>query len=239
MHNRAYGQIAHQLALSIQLNDEATLVDFCWAGNALIEAQVERVIAGCDDKLLYFWGNEGSGKSHLLQGLCQVKSQLNQSTIYLPLRLVKEHGPEVLEGINFHDFIALDDIDAIAGDSAWEEALFHLYNQVRDGEKTTLCISARISPLYLPIKLPDLKSRLAWGLILQLHELADEDKVKTLQLHAAKRGFELSATVGQFLLTRCSRNMHELHELLNQLDTASLEFRRKITIPFVKAILGF
>ena len=68
-------------------------------------------------------------------------------------------------------------------------------------------------------------------------ELNDEDKISTLKQHALKRGFDLPESVGQYLLSRCSRNMHDLHQLLNRLDDASLVAQRKITIPFVKEIL--
>ena len=90
----------------------------------------------------------------------------------------------------------------------------------------------------MPIRLPDLRSRLSGGLVIQLHELQDDDKIKTLKLHALKRGFELPTSVGQFLLNRSSRNMHDLNTLLNRLDEASLIAQRKITIPFVKTVLG-
>jgi DnaA family protein len=105
-------------------------------------------------------------------------------------------------------------------------------------EKSLLIISGNQSPTTLPIKLLDLRSRLSWGLVIQLMELSDEDKINTLKLHAARRGFDLPESVGQFLISRCSRNMHDLHQLLNRLDDASLAAQRKITIPFVKNILG-
>ena len=73
--------------------------------------------------------------------------------------------------------------------------------------------------------------------MMQLHELTDELKITVLQRYAVKRGFNLSEGVGQFLIKRCARNMHDLHHILNQLDEASLAAQRKITIPFVKGIL--
>ena len=69
-------------------------------------------------------------------------------------------------------------------------------------------------------------------------ELNDEDKINTLKLHALRRGFDLPESVGQFLISRCSRNMHDLQQLLNRLDDASLAAQRKITIPFVKDTLN-
>lgn len=237
MHKYPSSQMNRQLALAIQLNDEATLADFCWGDNALLQQQLQNTLNDHGERLLYLWGTLGSGKSHLLQACCQAVG-LNRSAIYLPLHTLKEWGPEVLDGIDEQALIGIDDIDAIASHTAWEEALFHLYNRVRDNERTTLIITGKFPPAQTPLSLLDLRSRLSWGLVIQLNELSDHDKINTLQLHAQKRGFELPTGVGQFLLSRCARNMHDLHTLLNRLDEASLVAQRKITIPFVKNILG-
>lgn len=225
-----------QLALAIQLNDEATLSDFNWQQNGLLQQEIDWLLRFKGDKLLYLWGTQGSGKSHLLQACCQAMS-LTQSAIYLPLALLKEWGPQAIEGIEEQSLVCIDDIHLIAHDAAWEEALFHLYNKIKDSEKNLLIISGNQPPAQLPISLPDLRSRLGWGLVMQVNELEDEAKIHTLKVHALKRGFDLPDSVGQFLLNRCSRNMHDLHQLLNQLDDASLQAHRKITIPFVKDTL--
>ncbi len=225
-----------QLALTIKLNDEATLADFNWGSNQLLRQQLYNMLTLKEERLLYLWGAQGSGKSHLLQAACQAVN-LTESAIYLPLHLLQEWGPQVIEGLEDQALVCIDDIDAIAQNAAWEEALFHLYNKIKDMEKSLLIISGNQAPMNLPIKLADLRSRLGWGLVIQLIELNDEDKINTLKLHALKRGFDLPESVGQFLLSRCSRNMHDLHELLNRLDDASLAAQRKITIPFVKEIL--
>ncbi len=225
-----------QLALAIKLNDEATLADFNWENNALLQQQLQRMLTFKEDRLLYLWGAKGSGKSHLLQACCQAVNS-SHSAIYLPLTLLQEWGPQAIEGIEEQTLICIDDIDVIANDPNWEEALFHLYNRVKDEEKGLLIISGNHSPAVSPIRLADLRSRLSWGLVIQLNELSDEEKINTLQQHALKRGFELPESVAHFLLNRCSRNMHDLHQLLNLLDDASLAAHRKITIPFVKNIL--
>lgn len=231
------GKIAHQLPLAINLNDEATFSGFCWRGNEELQAQLLNILSGKDIPLFYLWGSTGSGKSHILQGCCQFVDTKNETSIYLPLRLLKEFGPQVLHGIDEHFLVCLDDIDAIAKDKAWEEELFHLYNRIKDSGKTILVISGNSSPNQTAIILPDLRSRLAWGLVWQIHELSDEDKINTLQSLAVKRGFKIPATVCHYLINRSARNMHDLHDLLNRLDEASLIAQRKITIPFVKSIL--
>lgn len=227
----------HQLALAIQLNYQASLEDFCWGANTSLQQQLEKMLTKGQDRFIYLWGPSGSGKSHLLQGVCQEMSQLGPSS-YLPLSLLKEWGSECLDGFEHHTLVAIDDIESIAGNRAWEEALFHLFNRIRDNQETILLIAGKFSPTTSPIKLPDLRSRLSWGLVYHIAELQDEEKVMVLQQQAKKRGFVLSSSVALFLIKRCSRHMHSLNQILEQLDSASLAAQRKITIPFIKSILN-
>ncbi|MDF1756792.1 MAG: DnaA regulatory inactivator Hda [Legionellaceae bacterium] len=231
------GKVTTQLPLAINLNDEATFTGFCWNGNENLQKQLLTTLSGTSHKLFYLWGENGCGKSHLLQACCQYTSSQNQSAIYFPLKLLKEYGHQILDGIDSHDLICLDDLDSIAGDKQWEEAIFHLYNRIRDQGEATLIMASQVSPSQTPVKLPDLKSRLIWGLVWQVQELNDNDKVCALQLLATKRGFAIPESVCHYLINRCARNMHDLHDLLNKLDEASLIAQRKITIPFVKSIL--
>ena len=83
----------------------------------------------------------------------------------------------------------------------------------------------------------DLTSRLAWGLVLHLEALDENDKLAALQLRAQQRGFELPTDVGQFLLRRCPRDTPSLFALLDRLDQASLAAQRKLTIPFVRELI--
>ena len=144
----------------------------------------------------------------------------------------------ILENLEAIDLLAIDDIDTIAGDRDWEVALFHLYNRVRDQGHGILVIAGKQSPTHLNITLPDLRSRLAWGMSFQLHPLDEADKISTLIQRAHSLGLQLSDSVAQFLVTRCSRNMSDLIDILARLDNASLAAQRRLTIPFVKQVLA-
>ncbi len=227
-----------QLPLAVQLNDDTTFTDFCWDRNRLLQDALLRAFDGSAERFFYIWGAVGSGKSHVLQACCQSMNARNHTATYLPLNLLKEWGPEILEGVHEHERVAIDDIEAISGHSAWEEALFHLYNRMRDQGQSILIMTAKTPPFYSEVKLPDLRSRFAWGLVFQLNDLDDVDKVSVLKLRAKKRGFHLSTQVCQYMMNHCARNMHDLYALLNRLDQASLAAQRKITIPFIKDTLA-
>lgn len=227
-------KVNKQLILTIQLNDEAIFEDFCWNDNAWLHEKIHNIIHQGLPLILYIWGKSGTGKSHLLQACCHA---LGNDSMYLPLKLLKKLDPQIIEDLENKSLVAIDDISAIAMNSNWEEAIFHLYNRIRDSEQHSLIITDTLPPVNSTIKLADLKSRLSASLIIQINELNDTDKIKTLCAHAKKRGIHLSLTVGNFLLNRCTRNMIDLHHILDKLDEASLREKRRLTVPFVKEVL--
>lgn len=222
-----------QLPLGIGLKDTATFDNFYPAGNELAVQALQK----SHDKMLYLWGSQGCGKSHLLQALCHATAASGQSPVYLPLRELTSLSPSLLEGLEQQALIAVDDIQAVAGLSQWEEGLFHLYNRVRDSGQR-LVVSATSAPAGLALALPDLASRLGWGPVFQLSALTDRDKRTALQLRAHCRGLEMGDEVAEYLLRRCPRDMDSLFNLLNKLDQASLAAQRRLTIPFVSQLLG-
>lgn len=223
-----------QLALEIELPDDATFNNFCWHQNEVLESQIKTNLRLRKDRFFYIWGPAGAGKSHVLQA---ITAAYHTDTAYLPLKQLKQYGPDALIGLDALSVICLDDIDSIAGDKAFEEALFHLYNKCRDNVNQMLFISGESSPSHSGIALPDLRSRLSWGLVFQLQTLNEPDKATVLMARASQKGLLLSLPVAQYLLTHCSRDMHHLKDILIKLDKASLAEKRKLTIPFVKRIL--
>ncbi|MWV13222.1 DnaA regulatory inactivator Hda [Pseudomonas sp. R-28-1W-6] len=230
-----------QLPLGVRLRDDATFANYYPGANAAALGYVERLCeadAGWTESLIYLWGSDGVGRSHLLQAACLRFEQRGESVVYLPLAEVADYGPELLDNLEQCELVCLDDLEAVAGRPEWEEALFHLFNRLRDSGRRLL-IAAAAAPRELPIGLADLQSRLTLALVFQLHALSDEDKLRALQLRASRRGLHLTDEVGRFILNRGERSMSALFELLERLDQASLQAQRKLTIPFLKEVLGW
>ena len=225
-----------QLTLPVSLRDEATFQNFYPGDNQQLCQYLQAHSYLSQERFCYWWGTPGSGCTHLLQACCHAFSEIHSSVVYLDLGDHADLSPDFLMNLEKLALIALDNLDAIVGKAPWEEALFYLYNRVRDSEKTCLFVVANVPARQLNV-LPDLKSRLVWGLNFQLHELTDEQKIAALQLRALNRGFPLSNEVAQYLLRHQSRDMHVLFSTLKKLDRASLSAKRKLTIPFVKNIL--
>lgn len=230
-----------QLPLGVRLRDDATFKNYYPGSNAVALGYVERLCqlgAGWTESLIYLWGSAGVGRSHLLQAACLQLEQTDQQAVYLPLAELIMHGPLLLEGLEHCSLVCLDDLEVLAGHADWEEALFHLFNRLRDNGHRLL-LGASVAPRELPLQLADLQSRLSQGLVFHLRELAEEDKLHALQLRASRRGLQLPDEVAAFILNRGTRSMSGLFELLEQLDQASLQAQRKLTIPFLKQTLGW
>lgn len=222
-----------QLPLRIGLRDSATFANFYCAGNDAVLHTLQLA----SEPFVFLWGSVGSGKSHLLQAACHAETERNGSPAYLPLGQLCEAGASVLDGMEAMTLVCLDELQSVAGDDDWEEALFHLYNRVRDAG-VRLLVAADAGPAALPVKLADLRSRLSWGPVYQLQQLDDDGKLAALQMRARGRGIELPADVGAYLLRRSPRDMHALFELLDRLDQASLVAQRRLTIPFVRELIS-
>ncbi len=196
------------------------------------------VTASTEESLqVYLWGKEGCGKSHLLQGACRRLSDDGQQVAYIPFAEIKDLDPEMCEGLEEMDVVCLDDVHLIVGQENWQQSVFHLFNRLRDAGNRLL-ISSACNPSELPLNLPDLKSRLSWGLVLQMSELEEVEKVQALSERARQRGFDLTLEVADYLIKRCPRDMHSLFLMLDRLDEASMQAQRKLTMPFVKKVLG-
>jgi DnaA regulatory inactivator Hda len=185
---------------------------------------------------LYLWGSPGNGVTHLLQAACRHASEQGRQVAYIPFREHAALNPGMLENLEVLDLVCVDDIDLVGGQSAWEQALFHLYNHRRDHEHAML-IGAHTAPQSLNFILPDLKSRMAWDLVYHLKTLPDADKIVLLQQRAKSSAFDLPLDVAGYLVRRVQRDLPTLIALLEQLQHAMLAEQRKLTVPFVKSIL--
>jgi DnaA-homolog protein len=226
--------VFQQLALSLALRDDSTFDSFLMDGNEEVVVGLKEFI-GNKENFIYIHGCAGSGKTHILQSLCNLAIDCEISTVYLPMHECS--SPDIIfDNLEHTNLICIDDLDVIFTKNEWEESIFHLYNKIKQN-KQKLIVTAQNSVNLSKINLPDLKSRLAWGISYKLSALNEEQCLAAIKLRAKFRGIELGCAEGNYLIRRCTRNMQELFSTLEKLDRASLREKRKITIPFIKKIL--
>lgn len=225
---------AAQLPLGVQLPDTATFATYVPGPNGQALNAARAVAAGSIERA-FFWGPAGAGKTHLLQAACRAAALAGRRCAYLPLGEASA-TPALLAGLASLDLVCLDQIDAIAGARDWEQALVGALDGLR-AAGAGLLAAARQPPAAVGLTLPDLSTRLGWGGVYALRELAEDDKRRLLVTRAGARGLKLPPSVCDYLLARAPRDVPSLLGLLERLDAASLAAQRRLTVPFVRQVL--
>jgi DnaA-homolog protein len=223
----------NQLALPLTLDDHAVFESYLASGNEDLVAYLESLADDARGPGCWLWGARATGKSHLLQALAE---RFGDESAYLPLALVAEAGPAVLDDLAQRRCVCLDEIERIAGRRPFELGLFDLCNQLADRDGM-LVIAAAAPPRDSGIALPDLLSRLSRLPVFQVEALNEQGRIEALQLRAAHRGLELPIETARYLLARHRRDMASLYGLLDRLDREALKAQRRLTVPFVRGFL--
>lgn len=225
-----------QLPLGVELPQTATLDAFVGSTNAEVRAVIRAAVAG-QGQQFYLYGPHATGKTHLLQAACRAVAEAGRRSAYIPLAQVEQRSTALLHGMQTLDCLCLDDIGAIAGNREVEIALVGLIDGLR-ANGGLLLVADRYPAVHVPVTLADLASRLSWGGTHLLAELNDTDKEQLLVRRAAQRGMQLPPATARYLLRHGDDDVPGLMAALAQLDTASLAAKRRLTIPFVKQVLG-
>lgn len=231
----------HQLSLPVTLRDQARFASFyspaSWSQH---QARVflERSLIPGIDALAYLWGAD-AGATHLLHATCNQLQDSGTRVQYLSLpELLRQPPTAVCADLEQFAMVCIDNVQAIAGHQGWEEALFDLYNRIRDAGGRLL-VAANCSPRELPVQLADLRSRLSGGSIFHLTGYDDEQRVAILRFRASGLGLDLGAEAARFILHRAPRELAVLMSCLRHLDRAALDSQRRPTVPFLKEVFGW
>lgn len=126
-----------------------------------------------------------------------------------------------------------DDVHLLDNDA--QIALFNTYNQLKETGKILICAGSN-APKQMGLR-DDLATRLAWGLVYQLHPLSDDEKAAALKQHAAERGMLLPDEVTDYCLRYLRRDLPTLMAVLDALDEWSLVSKKPVTVPMLKKLL--
>ena len=199
-------------------------------------SSLRALILGDGEVQIGLWGSAASGKTHLLNASADfARSQGVSLQIYDALQLRQCDASEFAE-FSYGDVLVVDNLDAVAGIPDWEACFYQIINRCREGDYRFL-FAMTDKPDDLQTTLDDFRSRLQWGLMLQLSANGDAEIRQILRQRAQLIGIELGEDVISYLLTHHARNLATQMAILRCLDGASLSQQRKITIPLVKQAL--
>ena len=217
-----------QLAFDFSIATSPTLDNFVAGCNAELLATLRSIVSGeRSECFVYLWGGVGSGRTHLLKATVAALARTG-------VAVYRAGDGELSEDLRSAGAVAIDDVDRLREDG--QVALFNLYNALRENGGT-LITAGSVAPAQLGLR-PDLVSRLAWGLVYEVHALTDAEKTRALSDRAEARGFTLQPDVSQYLLTHARRDMPALLATLDALDRYSLEAKRPVTVPLLRELLA-
>lgn len=210
-----------QLLLDIRPSARPDLARFVTGRNLELVTQLQAMLdGGMAERMVYVWGAPGSGKSYLLAAWAHACATRGMAVD--------------VSGQQAADAVIADRVEA--WNEAQQHAGFTAFNRVRETGGLWLAAGS-VAPAELPL-MPDLKTRLGWGLVFQLHALDDAEKRAALAQHAEILGFRLEPQVADYLLNHTARDMQSLLRVLEALDRFSLETRRPITLPLLRQLLS-
>ena len=203
-----------QLTLDLVKPPKASLDNFVVGRNAEVVAALRAISCDSGEHFVYLWGEPGAGRSHLLQAL-----GLDASRGEVPLLDARRR------------IYVVDDVDSL--DESQQQRLFVLMNEIRSGSTARFVAAGNAAPMHLGLR-DDIRTRLAWGLVYQVHALSDDEKATALSAHAASRGFGLPADVAEYLLSHMPRDMRTLVAVIDALDTYALSVKKPLTVALVR-----
>lgn len=243
--------LPRQIALDLGHTPKPTLDNFIATGNENLiavlkdiqrswqQAQNNQTASNADSKMIHLWGASGSGRTHLLSALQLQASELGINAYLLNHESSMDEwracADVLIQNNQAPGLLCVDDIDHLSEFA--QGALFRLHNLIREASQQYLITTSLAAASNLQIR-EDLKTRLVWGLVFQMHALSDSEKLQALEQAAAERGLQISSEVAPWLLKHFHRDMPSLMSLLEALDQYSLETKRAITLPLLKEMLA-
>jgi DnaA family protein len=225
-----------QILLDLDPRRPDRFEDFVPGPNSAAVAAVRRLLDE-PGQCLFLQGPRGSGKSHLLNALCHEARHRGLAAYCLALKHVPAGAARGLSGLDGFDLVCIDDIDSVAGQEDWEHALFKCFNDIRSASGRLLVSSTE--PLArLQFGLPDLASRLAWGVRQSLKQPGEPDRLGILRRRAASLQIDVPDEVFAYLLRHGRRDTASLLGHLEQLRAEAFAAKRRITVPLARTVLG-
>lgn len=240
-----------QFALDIGHTPKASLENYLPGSDRTLVSTLQEICSSWKDggkkeinnplnqRWIYWWGPEGSGRTHLLQAMANAATlagyRLFSLTPSEPISwvLLEEQISELAK-MDQASIITVDDVDCL--DERLVGALFRILNNVQASKNIHIFMAGNAAPASLTLR-EDLRTRLGWGLIFQTQLLGDDEKIQALEQAAKDRGLVLSPDVVPWLLNRFYRDMPNLMALIDALDAYSLETKRAVTLPLVRELL--
>ena len=229
-----------QLIFPFQINQKASFDSFfCSSDNQNLMARLADIVSSPDTSELIIHGEEGSGKSFLMQAICNELSSAEKQFAFIPMKKAFNMGVEIFQNLGSLDAVCIDDLQLILANQDWETALFNLINECQQSNCSLMLSLGGTQPLDESVILPDLLSRIKRMEFIALHAVQDEFFNQAIDFVAQQLDIKIEEAELEFLLKHQTRIFSLLVENIITLDNQAASLKRKITIPLIKETLNF
>ena len=228
-----------QLIFPFQINQKASFDSFfCSPDNQNLMTRLADIVSSPDTSELIIHGEEGSGKSFLMQAICNELSSAEKQFAFIPMKKAFNMGVEIFQNLGSLDAVCIDDLQLILANQDWETALFNLINECQQSNCTLMLSLGGTQPLNESIILPDLLSRIKRMEFIALHAVQDEFFNQAIDFVAQQLDIKIEKAELEFLLKHQTRKFSLLVENIIAVDKQAASLKRKITIPLIKETLN-
>ena len=228
-----------QLIFPFQINQKASFDSFfCSPDNQNLMTRLADIAISQDANELIIHGEKGSGKSFLMQAICNELSSSEKQFAFIPMKKALNMGVEIFQNLGSLDTVCIDDLQLTFANQEWETALFNLINECQQSNCSLILSLGGTQPVEESIVLPDLLSRIKRMEFLALHAVQDELFNKAIVFVAQQLEIKIDNAELEFLLKHQTRVFSLLVENIITLDKQAASLKRKITIPLIKETLN-
>jgi DnaA family protein len=228
-----------QLIFPFQINQKASFDSFfCSPDNQNLMTRLTDIVISRDANELIIHGEEGSGKSFLMQAICNELSSAEKQFAFIPMKKAFNMGVEIFQNLGSLDAVCIDDVQLIFKTQDWETALFNLINECQQSNCSLMLSLGGTQPLGESVVLPDLLSRIKRMEFVALNAVQDESFNQAIDFVAQQLDIRIEKAELEFLLKHQIRKFSLLVENIIALDKQAASLKRKITIPLIKETLN-
>jgi DnaA family protein len=228
-----------QLIFPFQIDQKASFDSFfCSPDNQNLMTRLADIVISQDANELIIHGEEGSGKSFLMQAICNELSSAEKQFAFIPMKKAFNMGVEIFQNLGSLDVVCIDDVQLIFKTQDWETALFNLINECQQSNCSLMLSLGGTQPLEESVVLPDLLSRIKRMEFVALHAVQDESFSQAIDFVAQQLDISIEKAELEFLLKHQIRKFSLLVKNIIALDKQAASLKRKITIPLIKETLN-
>ena len=228
-----------QLIFPFQVNQKASFASFfCSPDNIELMSRLADLVASKKADELIINGAEGSGKSFLMQAICNELSSPGKQFAFIPMNKAINMGVEIFQNLASLNAVCIDDLQLILSREEWETALFNLINECQQSNCSLILSFGGNQSLEDITQLPDLLSRIKRMEFMKLQAVQDEFLNQALDFVSQQLDINLEKAELEFLLKHQTREFSLLVDNLMVLDKQAASLKRKITIPLIKETLN-